>query len=205
MTAATGLQATVDVAREASDHRIGPRTDAADLQVAGGVPLRLVLIAGRSAPKLAAGRAAALAACADLVLALRTDARASLIENATALRDARPSAVLVLADRPDAAGLADLAEALRLGCGSQQPRPIVLVAGDERSRRPLAASLAGLSVEVMPDIATPPGRDAVVARLRAMRRSGGSIVLRDESVEAAARAVASATGRPALIADVSGA
>ncbi len=204
MTVATGLFATVDVAREASHHRIGPRTDGADLQVAGGAPLRLALIAGRSPHKLAAGRAVALGACADLVHTARTDARASLIEHATALRDAQPTAVLVLADGPDGAGLADLAEALRMGCSSQRPGPVVLVAGDERARRALVGSLADLPVETVPDVTTAPGRDAFVARLRAMRRSGGSVVLRDESVEAAARAVASATGRPALIADVSG-
>lgn len=205
MTAATGLLATVDVAREAGDHRIGPRTDAADLQVAGGVPLRLVLIAGRSVSKLAAGRAAALAACADLVLTVRPDGRASLIERAAALREVRPTAVLVLADGPDAAAITDLVESLRLGCGSQLPGPTVLVAGDEHARHALGVALSGLAVEAVPDVATAPGRDAVVARLRALRRSGGSVVLRDESVEAAARAVAGVTGRPALIADVSGA
>ena len=202
MTAATGLVATVDVAREASDHRIGPRADGADLQVAAGLPLRLALIGGRSDAALAGGRAAALAACADVVLSLRTDTSSTLLERATALRDARPTTALIVADGHDSGALVDLAEALRLGCGPD--RPAVLIAGDESARRPVLAALADLPVEVMPDAGTTAGRDAVVARLRAMRRDGGSLVLRDESVEAAARAVASATGRAALVADVSG-
>lgn len=202
MTAATGLVATVDVAREASDHRIGPRVDGSDLQVGAGRPLRLALLGGRSDATLAGGRAAALAACADVVLAIRGDARSTLVERAAALRDARPTTVLLVADGQDGSALVDLAEALRLGCAPD--RPAVLVAGHESARRPVLAALAGLPVEAMPDAATSAGRDAIVARLRAMRRDGGSLVLRDESVDAAARAVASATGRAVVIADVSG-
>ena len=71
---ATGLVATVDVAHEGSAKRIGPRTDAADLRVWTGTPLRLALVVGRENADRAAASAAALGACADIVLTLPAEA-----------------------------------------------------------------------------------------------------------------------------------
>jgi hypothetical protein len=204
LTLATGLSATVDVAHEAGVRRIGPRTDGADLRVALGVPLRLLLLAGRGGGGLAAGRAAALSGCTDLVLALRADARTSFVERATAIRDARADAVLVVADGADADGVLDLVEALRFACGGQEPPPAVLLAGDDRARARVSTGLGAMTFEAMPDTTTAQGREAIVARLRAMRRGTTDVVLRDEAIEAASRALAGATGRSTLVVDVNG-
>ncbi len=202
---ATGLVATVDVAHEASVHRVGPRTDGADLRVVTGVPLRLAILAGREEASLAAARATALGACADIVLTLTAETGASFVDRATSLRDARPDAVLVVADGHDLSGVIDLVEALRAGCGGQARPPEILVAADERARERIAASAAPLMAEAIPRLASAQARDAIVARLRGRRRGGGDVVLRDEAIESAAKALASATARPTLVVDVSGA
>ena len=202
---ATGLVATVDVAHEASLHRIGPRRDGADLLVLTGAPLRLAIFAGREPAKVAAARAAALGACADIVITLVADARASFVELAASLRDARPDAVLVVADAGDVGGVVDLVEALRAGCAGQPRPPAVLAAADERARERIAASAAPFRVEAIPGPVSAQAREAIVARLRGIRRGGGEVVLRDEAIESAARSVASATGRTTLVVDVSGA
>jgi hypothetical protein len=202
---ATGLVPTVDVAHEAAYRRIGSRTDAADLRVTIGAPLRLALLVGRDPANVVAARAAALAASADIVLTLSTEWRRSFVDCATALRDARPDAVLVVAEQRDFAGLLDLIEALRAACATQPRPPAVLVASDERSRPRIAASATPLQVEAIPGPISAPARDAIVSRLRGMRRDGGNVVLRDEAVESAARALAAATSRSTLIVDVSGA
>lgn len=202
MTAPPGLAATVDVERETTVGRVGPRTDGADLKVGLGVPLRVALLAGRTDAELAGARAVALAACVDPVVTIRADGRLSLFERAAALRDARPDAVLMSSQDGDS--LVEIAEALRLGCSAQSPAPVVLVAG-ERTRARLDRALAGMAVEAMPELGSAQGRDAVASRLRGMRRSRGELVLRDEAIEGAARTLASATGRSTLIVDVSGA
>ena len=202
---ATGLVPTVDVAHESAHRRIGPRTDGADLRVTFGSPLRLALLVGRDPENVVAARAAALAASADIVLTLSTEWRRSFVECATALRDARPDAVLVVAEQRDIGGLLDLIEALRAACATQARPPAVLVASDERSRPRIAACATPLRVEAIPGPISAPARDAIVARLRGMRRDGGNVVLRDEAVESAARALASATSRSTLLVDVSGA
>jgi hypothetical protein len=202
---AAGLVATVDVAHEAGWSRIGSRTDASDLRVLTGAPLRLALLVGEDPASLAAARAAALGACADVVLTLSVQQRDSLVERAAALRDARPDAVLVVAGPRDTGGVVDLVEALRAGCGGQAQPPAILVAADERARERIAASAAPLSIEAIPGPLTARARDAIVARLRGIRRLDGDVVLRDEAIEAAARSLAVATDRRTLVVDVSGA
>lgn len=204
MTAATGLQATVDVAHEAGAERIGPRTDGADLCVDIGRPLRVALLVGREPEIVAAAEATALRSCVDIVQVLSTGERSSLIERAAALRDARPDAVLVLSDPGDAGGMVELIEALRLGCEGRATPPILLAATDESTRRRIAASAGSLPVEAMPSPNAPRVRDAIVSRLRGLRRTGGDTVLRDEAIEGAARALAAARTRSTLVIDVSG-
>lgn len=202
---ATGPVATVDVAHEASVRRIGQRIDGVDLRVVAGAPLRLAIFAGREPEQLAAARAIALGACADVVLVLVADTRASFVDLAASLRDARPDAVLIVADAGDVNGVIDLVEALRAGCAGQPTPPALLAAADERVRERIAASAAPLHVEAIPGPLGAQARDAIVARLRGIRRGGDDVVLRDEAIESAARALSAATARTTLVVDVNGA
>ena len=202
---ATGLVATVDVAHEGSAKRIGPRTDAADLRVWTGTPLRLALVVGRENADRAAASAAALGACADIVLTLAANGRESFIERATAIREADPDAVLIVVGSRDQNGVIDVVEALRAATAGRPKPPVVLIASDERTRARIAPSLAPLALEAIPGPTAALAREGIVARLRGMRRPAGDIVLRDEAVESAARAVAAADMRDTLVLDVSGA
>jgi hypothetical protein len=205
LTASAGLQATVDVARESGSSRIGPRADGADLRVDAGVPLRLALLVERDQANVTSAHAVALGAGADVVLTLASTSESSIIDRATALRDARPDAVLAVADRGDARGLVELIEALRLGCGDRPQSVSLLVASDEGARARIAAGAGPIEIEAIPAPTGARAREAVVARLRAMRRGDGDVVLRDEAIEAAARAIAAATARSVLVVDVDGA
>ncbi len=199
----TGPRATVDVAHEASSIRIGPRTDGADLAVRYGEPLRLAVLVGRDPLNIAAANAAALGANADVVVSLGTAGRASLIDRATALRDARPHAALVIADKGDTSAIVELVEALRMGCASRPPS--LFVSAEENARLRIAASAGTMLFEALPSPATSAGREAIVTRLRALRRGAGDVVLRDEAIEASAKALATSSGRSTLVLDVSGA
>ena len=181
MTSATGLDAAVDVRQSRID---------------SGRTVRLALLAGDDGAHLAAARRVALAACADVVLTLRASDRASLVERAASLRDARADAVLLIAD----GGAEDLIEAIRLAYG-EAPRPLVLVSAGDRTRDRYAAALAGFDAQAAPAATAAYGRDALVARLRAARRTGDGS-LRDEALEAAARSLAISTARSVVIVDV---
>lgn len=201
---ATGPQATVDVAHEATNTRVGPRTDGADLKVTSGEPFRVAILGGRDPANIAAAYAAALGANVDVVLELTTAGRSSLIDRATALRDARPEAVLILAEKGDVDGTIDLVEALRMACGSGSGAPTLLVAAEERARALIAASAGALSIEAIPGPLMPHARESIVARLRGLRRVGPAVVLRDEAIEAAARSLAAVSSRSTIVVDVSG-
>ncbi len=208
MTEATGLVATVEVAREARARRIPSDVQTNEpprLRVIGGGPIRVVAMVGRDPDLARAASRSALAAGADLITLLGTEDGRTFVERAELLRAARPELVVVLAaERADVDGLVDLIEALRFASVGQIPAPALLVAGDERTRARLAAA-AGTDIEALPDARTDPGRDAIVARLRAIRRRGtGDVVLRDEALEAAARVVAADTGGDAVVLDVIG-
>ena len=201
---ATGLAATVDVAHESGSIRIGPRADAADLRVTMGEPLRLAILVGREPANVAAAHAVALGSNADLVLTLSSAGSASLIDRAGALREARPNAVLAVADKGDTEGMVELVEALRLAFAGGANTPILLVSADDKARVRIGASAGALRMEAIPAPTTRSAREAIITRLRALRRGGGDIVLRDEAIEAAARSLTLATGRSALVLDVSG-
>lgn len=201
----TGPGATVDVAHEASSNRIGPRRDGADLRVTHGDLLRLAIFAGRDAAGLNSAYAVALAGYADVVATLTTNDGLSFTERAAMLRDALPSVVLIVAGKGVVEGILDLVEALRFACGNGVARPIVLVAADEATRARVIACAGPLSCEAVPSPADPPGREAIVARLRALRRESSEVVLRDEAIEAAARALTASSRRSTLLLDVTGA
>lgn len=201
---ATGLAATVDVAHESGNIRVGPRSDAADLRVTMGEPLRLAILVGREPANVAAALAVALAANAELVLTLATTGVGTVVDRASALREARPNAVLAIADKRDVDGMIDLVEALRLACAGGPHTPLLLVSAEDKARVRIGASAGAIPVEAIPAPTTRPAREAVVARLRALRRGGGDVVLRDEAIEAAARSLVLATGRATLVLDVSG-
>ena len=201
---ATGLGATVDVAHEASSIRVGPRSDAADLRVTMGEPLRLAILVGREPANVAAALATSLAANAELVLTLSTTGSGTVIDRASAIREARPNAVLAIADKGDVDGMIELVEALRLACAGGPHTPHLFVSAEDKARVRIGASAGAVPVEAIPAPTTRPAREAVVARLRALRRGGGDIVLRDEAIEAAARSLVLATGRATLVLDVSG-
>src|SRR4051812_45545690 len=152
---------------------------------------------------MAAAQAAALGACAEVVITLGTAGGASLIERAAALREARPQAALVIADKGDTSAIVELVEALRLGCASRPPS--VFVSAEEKARPVIAASADPMRLEALPSAATSVGRDAIVTRLRALRRGSGDVVLRDEAIEASARALVTANARATLVLDVTGA
>lgn len=205
MTVATGLQATVDVAHESGWRRVGPRTDGADLRVELGRPLRLALFLGQARTSAAMGRAAALAACAEVVHTALASSSGSLVERAAALRDARPDAVLAVAGPADREAMGELSEALRLGCGSFERPPVLLGATDQRTLAHMAARVGPIPAEALPSGDGEPAREAIVARIRGLRREAGDVVLRDESIEAVARALARQAERETLLVDVSGA
>jgi hypothetical protein len=170
-----------------------------------GEPLRLAILVGREAANIAAAQAVALGANADVVLTLSTASAGTVIDRANALREALPNAVLAVADKGDADGMVDLVEALRLGCAGGGDTPLVLVSADAKARVRISASAGDLRTEAIPAPTTRNAREAIVTRLRALRRGGGDIVLRDEAIEAAARSLTVATGRSTLVLDVNGA
>ncbi|MDQ2953020.1 MAG: hypothetical protein M3R54_12250, partial [Chloroflexota bacterium] len=166
----TGPGATVDVAHEASTSRIGPRTDGADLRVTHGDLLRLAIFAGRDAVALNSAYATALAGYADVVATLTTTDGLSFTDRAAILREALPAVVLIVAGKGEVERTLDLVEALRFACGDGATRPLVLVAADVATRARVMASAAPLACEAVPRPTERQGREAIVARLRALRR-----------------------------------
>ena len=207
MTTSTELVASVEIAHEARTERIpGGASDGAVLRVIPGDVVRVAAMLGRD-PKLApAVSFGALAGGASLVGLVGTHDGRTFVERAELLREAHPDLVVVLApDRRDASGMVELAEALRYGCEHQRPLPHILVSADERVRVRIAASIPNNTIESLPDVRTPAGREALVARLRAVRRRAqGEVVLRDEALEAAARSMAATAKADVVLLDVTG-
>ncbi|MEX2046929.1 MAG: hypothetical protein WEE03_07175 [Chloroflexota bacterium] len=207
MTTSTELVASVEIAHEARTERIPPgSSEGPVLRVVPGDVVRVAALLGRDprlAPPMALG---ALAGGASLVGLVGTHDGRNLVERAELLRDAHPDLVVVLApDRGDASAMVELAEALRLGCEHQRPLPHIIVSADERVRDRIAASCPANPIELSPDVRTAAGREALVARLRAVRRRAQpDVVLRDEALEAAARAMAAGAKADVVLLDVTG-
>jgi hypothetical protein len=207
VTTSTELVASVEIAHEARTERIPPgASDGPVLRVIPGDVVRVAGLLGRD-PKLAPALAfGALAGGASLVGLVGTQDGRTFVERAQLLREADPDLVVVLApSRRDVAGLVELAEALRFGCADQRPLPHILFSGDERVRDRIAASCPAKGIESLPDVRTAAGREALVARLRAVRRRAqGDVVLRDEALEAAARVMAASANADVALIDVTG-
>jgi len=207
VTTSTELVASVEIAHEARTERIPPgAADGAVLRVIPGDVVRVAALLGRD-PQLARALAfGALAGGASLVAMVGTHDGRTFVERGAFLRKAHPDLVVALAtDRRDADGIVDLAEALRFGCAQQRPLPHILVSADESIRDRIAASCPANTIEALPDVRTPAGREALVARLRAVRRRAQSdVVLRDEALEAAARAMALEAKADVVLLDVTG-
>lgn len=207
MTTSTELVASVEIAHEARTERISSGTsDGPVLRVIPGDVVRVAGLLGRD-PKLAPALAfGALAGGASVVGMVGTHDGRTFVERAQVLRDADPDLVVVLAPgRGDVAGIVELAEALRFGCADRRPLPHILLAADPRVRDRIAASCPANQIESLPDVRTAAGREALVARLRAVRRRAqGDVVLRDEALEAAARAMARGASADVALLDVTG-
>lgn len=207
MTASTELVASVEIAHEARTERVPPgASEGPVLRVIPGEEVRVAALLGRD-PHLARTMAfGTLAGGAPLIALASTRDGRTFIERAELLRDAHPDLIVALApDRGDVDGVVDLAEALRFGCAHQRPAPHILVAAEERVRARIAASCPANTIEALPDVRTPAGREALVARLRAVRRRAqGEVVLRDEALEAAARAMAAEAKADVVLLDVTG-
>jgi len=207
VTTSTELVASVEIAHEARTERVSSgAVDGPVLRVIPGDAVRVAALLGRD-PQLARAMAfGALAGGASLVGLLGTHDGRSFVERAELLREAHPDLIVALAsDRRDVDGIVDLAEALRFGCAHQHPLPHILVAADERVRDRIAAACPANTIEALPDVRMPAGREALVARLRAVRRRAqGDVVLRDEALEAAARAMAVEAKADVVVLDVTG-
>lgn len=193
---------SIDGAATPMEWREAPGGDA--LAVGGGAALRVATLDAQAGLLEHPTRRATLAAGVEVALAITSGDQRPFGERAQALRDAAPDVVLVpLADHAGADRLTLLAEALRFACVAQRPRPRVLLAcADERAVARGSLLLSPFAVEVLPDIRNEDGHRRVVDRLREARRERG--VLRDEVLEAIARAIAHAQGGPALVVDVTG-
>src|SRR5467141_2202330 len=92
-------------------------------RVALGRPLRVALVHGREEASRLAVVHLAVASGAEIVARVRATDPRSFVEAAQALRDARADIVVIQGGAKDEAALAELLEALRLGCGAQRPMP----------------------------------------------------------------------------------
>jgi len=162
-----------------------------------GRSLRVALVHGREEASRRAVAQLALASGAEVVARIRASDPRSFVEAAQALRDARPDVVVIQGGAKDQDSLAELLEALRLGCGAQRPVPRIFCLVDTG-----VAHALRLRADPFEFARFPTGIEMVEA-LRDLRRAGDEdIVLRDALIEDAARALATTNGTAALAVDV---
>src|SRR2546423_341472 len=101
----------------------GTETPVEQTRVALGRPLRVALVHGREEASRLAVVHLAVASGAEIVARVRATDPRSFVEAAQALRDARPDVVVIHGGGKDQRALAELLEALRLGCAAQRPMP----------------------------------------------------------------------------------
>ena len=165
--------------------------------VALGRSLRVALVHGREEASRRAVAHLALASGAEIVARVRATDPRSFVEAAQALRDAKPDVVAIQGGAKDEGALAELLEALRLGCGAQRPMPRIFGLVDTRVAHGLRMHASPFEFE---RFGAP---SEMVEALRDLRRGGnGEVVLRDAVIEDAARALATTTGANALAVDV---
>ena len=175
----------------------GPSAPVEQPRIALGRSLRVALLHGREETSRRLVAHLGLASGVEIVARVRATDRRSFVEVAQALREAKPDVVVLQGGPKDEAALAELLEALRLGCGAQRPMPRVFGLVDT----PMAAVLRphASPFEFERFAAAP----EIVAILRDLRRAGNSdIELRDALIERAARALATTNATNALAADV---
>src|SRR2546423_10036444 len=149
MTVSTGTEAPVEQTR-----------------VALGRPLRVALVHGREEASRRAVVHLALASGAQIVARIRATDPRSFVEAAQALRDARPDVVVIQGGTKDEGALAELLEALRLGCGAQRPMPRVFGLVDARVAQSLRMRASPFEFRQFA------AASGLVAALRDLRRGG---------------------------------
>ncbi len=165
--------------------------------VAFGQPLRLALLHGREEASRRAVAQLALASGAEIVARVRATDPRSFVEAAQALRDAKPDVVVIHGGAKDQGALAELLEALRLGCGAQRPRPRVFGLVDTGVADAIRLRANPFEFDRFATAAE------MVEALRDLRRAGNEdTVLRDAIIEDGARALATTNGSSALAVDV---
>jgi hypothetical protein len=180
MTVSTGIDAPVEETR-----------------VALGRALRVALVHGREEASRRAVTHLALASGAEIVARVRATDPRSFVEAAQALRDARPDVVVIQGGPKDEGALAELLEALRLGCGAQRPMPRVFALVDASVVPALRMRASAFEFEHFA------AASEVVETLRQLRRAGnGDAELREALIEDGARALATTNATSALAVDV---
>src|SRR5436309_1606460 len=166
-------------------------------RIALGRPLRAALLYGREEASRRTVAQLALASGAEIVARVRATDPRSFVEVAQALRDAKPDVVVIQGGPKDQGALAELLEALRLGCGAQRPMPRIFALVDTGVADVLRLRADRFEFE---RFAAAP---EMVEALRHVRRGGNEdIVLRDAIIEDGARALATTNGTNALAVDV---
>ena len=166
-------------------------------RVALGRPLRVALVHGREEASRLAVVHLAVASGAEIVARVRATDPRSFVEAAQALRDAKPDVVVIHGGAKDERALAELLEALRLGCGAQRPMPRIFGLVDTGVAHALQMRASPFEFE---RFAAP---SEVVESLRGLRRAGdGDVVLRDALIEDGARSLATTNATKALAVDV---
>lgn len=166
-------------------------------RVALGRSLRVALLHGREEASRRAVAQLALASGAEIVARIRATDPRSFVEAAQVLREARPDVVVIDGGPKDAGALAELLEALRLGCGAQRPMPRIAALVEPGVVH--ALRLRADPFEFQHFAAAP----EMVEALRDLRRAWNEdVVLRDVLIEDAARALATTSATTALAVDV---
>ncbi|HEY8825732.1 MAG TPA: hypothetical protein VIP07_12725 [Candidatus Limnocylindria bacterium] len=174
----------------------GIETPVEETRVALGRPLRVALVYGREEASRRAVVHLALASGAEIVARIRATDPRSFVEAAQALRDAKPDVVVIQGGPKEETALAELLEALRLGCGAQRPMPRVFGLVDTRVAHDLRMRASPFEFERF-------GTGAeMVQSLRDLRAGSGDAILRDALIEDGARALATTNATTALAVDV---
>jgi hypothetical protein len=179
MTVSTGIEAPVEETR-----------------VALGRPLRIALVHGREEASRRAVVHLALASGAEIVARIRATDPRSFVEAAQALRDARPDVVVIQGGPKEEPALAELLEALRLGCGAQRPMPRVFGLVDTRAAHDLRMRANPFDFERFGTASE------MIESLRDLRAGNSDAVLRDALIEDGARTLATTNATTALAVDV---
>jgi hypothetical protein len=162
-----------------------------------GRSLRVALLHGREEASRRAVAQLALASGLEIVARVRATDPRSFVEAAQALRDAKPDVVVIRGGPKDEGALAELLEALRLGCGAQRPMPRIFGLLDTGVAQALRLRADPFEFE---RFAAAP---EMVEALRALRRAHDeTVVLRDVLIEDGARALAATNATAALAVDV---